>query len=151
METVIGIFVIVLGSICWLGQTLVVIAPDVAVTLGVNEPESTIEKSMYLFERYSQGIMDILLTWLLPASAVMMLLGHAHWPVFALIGAGVYLYFPSVFSITRIVLKKHGMAIGSRASEIIAYVLAALWTISALLMIALATGELLAAGLHAKA
>ena len=79
METIIGIVVVVLGSICWLGQTLVVIAPDIAVKIGVNEPEDTVDKSMYLFERYSQGIMDVLLTWLLPASAVMMLLDYAYW------------------------------------------------------------------------
>lgn len=142
METLIGILVIVLGLICWLGQTLVVFAPDVAVKLGVNEAEGTIDKSMYLFERYSQGIMDVLLTWLLPASAVMMLLDYAYWPVFALVGAGVYLYFPGVFSITRIALKKNGLAVGGRVSEITAYVLGTLWTLSALLMIALATAEL---------
>lgn len=145
METLLGIFVVVLGLICWLGQALVVFAPDVAVRLGVNEAEDTVDKSMYLFERYSQGIMDVLLTWLLPASAVMMLLDYAHWPVFALVGSGVYLYFPGVPSITRIVLKKNGLAVGGRASEVTAYVLGALWTLSALLMIALATAELGAA------
>lgn len=144
METLLALFVIVLGLICWLGQTLTVFAPDVAVRLGVNEAEDTIDKSMYLFERYSQGIMDVLLTWLLPASAVMMLLDHPYWPVFALVGSGVYLYFPGVFSITRIVLKKNGLAVGSRASEVTAYVLGALWTLSALLMIALAAADLAA-------
>ena len=142
METLIGILVIVLGLICWLGQTLVVFAPDVAVKFGVNEAEDSIDKSMYLFERYSQGIMDVLLTWLLPASAVMMLLDYAYWPVFALVGAGVYLYFPGVFSITRIVLKKNGLAVGGRVSEITAYALGTLWTLSAVLMIALATSEI---------
>ena len=119
-----------------------VFAPDVAVRLGVNEAEGTIDKSMYLFERYSQGIMDVLLTWLLPASAVMMLLDYAYWPVFALVGAGVYLYFPGVFSITRVALKRNGLSVGGRNSEITAYALGALWTLSALVMIALATVEL---------
>ncbi len=142
METLLAIFVILLGLICWLGQTLVVFAPEVAVKLGVNEAEDTIDKAMYLFERYSQGIMDVLLTWMLPVSAVMMLLDYAYWPVFALIGSGIYLYFPGVFSITRLVLKRHGLKVGSRASEVTAYVLGALWTLSAILMIALATAEL---------
>ena len=66
VTTTLGVLVIVLGLICWLGQTLVIFAPDVAVKLGVNEAEDTVDKSMYLFERYSQGIMDVLLTWLLP-------------------------------------------------------------------------------------
>lgn len=95
METVIGLVVVLLGLICRLGQTLVVLAPDVAVKPGVNEPKDAVDKSMCLFERYSQGIMDILLTWLLPVSALMMMmLDHAYWTIFALIGAGVYLYFP---------------------------------------------------------
>ncbi len=74
LTTVMGALVIMLGLICWIGQTLVVVAPDVAVKLGVGEPEEEIDRSMYLFERYSQGIMDILLTWMLPAAALMMLL-----------------------------------------------------------------------------
>ena len=142
MTTLIGIAIIIVGLICWIGQTLAVIAMPTAVKLGVFEPEEEVDQSMYLFERYSQGIMDVLLTWILPASAAMMLLDYAHWPLFALVGAGVYLYFPGVFSITRVVLKRHGMKVGSRASEVTAYVLGALWTLSAILMIALAIAEL---------
>ena len=142
METVLALMVIVLGLICWLGQTLVVFAPAVAVKLGVNEKEDDIDRSMYLFERYSQGIMDFLLAWLLPASALMMFVQYEHWPIFALVGAGVYLYFPGVFSITRIVLKRDGFKVGGRASEITAYVFGALWVLSALCMILLATAEL---------
>lgn len=141
--TVLAIAVIVLGLICWLGQTLAIFAPRVAVKLGLSEPEEDVDRSMHLFERYSQGIMDVLLTWILPASALMMLLGYEHWPILALVGGGVYLYFPGVFSITRIVLKKNGMKIGSPASEISAYVFGTLWTLSAVGMIALAVAELM--------
>ncbi len=140
--TIVGIAVIALGLICWLGQTLVIFAPRVAVKLGVGEPEEDVDRSMYLFERFSQGIMDVLLTWILPASALMMLLGYEYWPILALVGAGVYLYFPGVFSITRIVLKRNGMKIGKPASEVTAYVFGALWTLSAICMIALAVVEL---------
>ena len=139
---ILGILVIVLGLICWAGQTLVVFAPRLAERLGVGEPEEDLDRSMYLFERYSQGIMDILLTWMLPASALMMLLDYNHWPILALVGGGVYLYFPGVFSITRIVLKRDGLKVGSPASETAAYTLGALWTLSALFMIVLAIAEI---------
>ena len=142
ITTILAILVIVLGLICWLGQTLVVFTPRVAERLGVGEPEKDLDRSMYLFERYSQGIMDILLTWMLPASALMMLLGYTYWPILALVGGGVYLYFPGVFSITRIVLKRDGLKVGSSASEIAAYILGALWTLSALFMIVLAIAEI---------
>ena len=140
--TTLGVLVIVLGLICWLGQTLMVFAPRVAIKLGVGEPEEDVDRSMYLFERFSQGIMDVLLTWMLPASAFMMLRGYEHWPVLALVGGGVYLYFPGVFSITRIVLKRNGMKIGRPASEVSAYVFGAVWILSAIYMIALAVAEL---------
>ena len=142
VTTVLGISVIVLGLICWLGQTLVVFAPHVAEKIGVGEPEEELERSMYLFERYSQGIMDILLTWILPASALMMLLDYKHWPILALVGGGVYLYFPGVFSITRIILKRDGLKVGSPASQAAAYILGVLWTLSAVCMIVLAIAEL---------
>lgn len=140
--TIAGILIVVLGLICWLGQTLVIFAPNVAVTLGVGEPEGDVDPSMYLFERFSQGIMDVLLAWMLPASALMMLLGYAHWPILALIGGGVYLYFPGVFMITRVVLKRNGMKIGKLPSEMTAHVLGLLWILSAICMIALAVSEL---------
>lgn len=145
MTTVMAILVIVLGLICWVGQTLEVFAPEIAEKLGVGEPEDEVDRSMYLFERYSQGIPDILLTWILPAAAIMMLLGMAQWPIFALVGGGVYLYFPAVFSITRIVLRKDGKKIGSQSSALTAYVLGMLWTLSAIYMITLAALEISAA------
>ena len=144
--TILGIVVIGLGLICWVGQALVVFAPRVAIKLGVNEPEEDVDRSMYLFERFSQGIMDVLLAWILPAAALMMLLGDKHWPILALVGGGVYLYFPGVFSITRIVLKRNGMKVGRPASEISAYVFGTLWILSAICMIALAVAELGSAG-----
>ncbi len=142
LTNAIGISVIVLGLICWIGQTLVVFAPGMAEKLGVGEPEEELDRSMYLFERYAQGIPDIALTWLLPASALMMLLGFDHWPILALIGGGVYLYFPMVFITTRIVLHKDGKKIGSPASVLAAYTLGTLWLLSAITMIVLAMAEL---------
>lgn len=142
LTTALGVLVIVLGLICWIGQTLVVFAPDIAVKLGVGEPEQDLDRSMYLFERYSQGIPDMLLTWILPAAALMMLLGVDQWPVLALVGGGVYLYFPAVFSITRVILQKDGKKIGRPASVLAAYVLGTLWTLSAIYMIVMAVVEL---------
>jgi hypothetical protein len=58
----------------------------------------------------------------------------------------VYLNFPGVFSITHIVLKRDGKKIGRTSSEVTAYVLGTLWTLSAFFMIALAVAELAVAG-----
>ena len=142
MTIVIGITVIVVGLICWIGQTLAVIALPTAIKLGVFEPEDEVDQSMYLFERYSQGIMDMLLTWMLPLSALLMLLGNTYWPVLALVGGAVYLYFPGVFMITRFVLKRHGKRIGRSSSVMAANVFGWIWTLSAFAMIVLAAKEL---------
>ena len=142
MITFIGITVFILGSICWIGQTLVVFSPRTAIKLGLSEPEDEVNAEMYLFERLSQGIMDVLLTWILPAAALLMLLGNPSWPLFALVGGGIYLYFPGVFMITRVVLKRHGKQVGRPASVLFAYVLGTLWTLSAVTMITLAVVEL---------
>ena len=142
MTTIIGIAIIIVGLICWVGQTLAVIALPTAVKLGVFEPEEEVDQSMYLFERYSQGIMDILLTWMLPLSAFLMIIGNTYWPIFALIGGGVYLYFPGVFMITRLVLKRHGKKIGRPSSVMTANVFGWIWILSAATMIVLATMEL---------
>ena len=142
MTTIIGIAIIIVGVICWIGQTLAVIALPTAVKLGVFEPEQEVDQSMYLFERFSQGIMDMLLTWILPLSAFLMIMGNTYWPILALIGGGVYLYFPGVFMITRIVLRRHGKRIGRPSSVITANVFGWIWTLSALTMIILASIEL---------
>jgi hypothetical protein len=97
---------------------------------------------MYLIERLSQGIMDVLLTWILPVSALLMIAGNSYWPLFALVGGGVYLYFPGVFMITRIVLKRHGKRVGRPSSVKAAYLFGSIWTASSIAMIVLAILEL---------
>ncbi len=142
LTTLIGVIVLVLGLICWVGQTMAVFFLPTAVRLGLFEPEHEVDPSMYLFERMSQGIMDVLLTWILPLSAVLMMLGRPSWPLFALVGGGVYLYFPGVFMITRVVLKRNGKSVGRRSSVTSANIFGTLWALSAITMIVLAVIEL---------
>ena len=97
-----------MGLICWIGQSLAIFALPTAVRLGLFEPEDQLDSSVFLFERYSQGIMDVLLAWILPLAGLLMILENQYWPIFALVGGGVYLYFPGVFMITRIIWKKNG-------------------------------------------
>ena len=142
LTIVIGVTVFLLGLVCWIGQAMAVFFLPKAIQLGLFEPEREVDQSMYLFERMSQGVMDVLLTWILPLSALMLVLGQPNWPLFALVGGGVYLYFPGVFMITRIVLKKHGRKVGRPSSVTLANVLGVLWTLSAIAMISLAVAEL---------
>ena len=94
------------------------------------------------YETFRMGIMDFLLMWILPVSGYLMITGNVWWPVFALVGGAVYLYIPGCFTITRIVLGKRGLKIGTRSAQITAYVLAVLWTVDSLVMMSLAVNEL---------
>ncbi|UCD63978.1 MAG: hypothetical protein JSW34_00695 [Candidatus Zixiibacteriota bacterium] len=142
MIILIGIVVIIVGLLCWVGQGLGVFALPVAVRLGFAEPEDEVDQSLYLIERWAQGIMDVLLTWILPLSGLLMILHNTYWPVFALVGGGIYLYFPGVFMTSRIVLKKHGRKVGSPSSVTAAYILGTIWIASATTMVVLAVIEL---------
>ena len=142
MTTIFGIVVMVVGLIAWIGQSLAVFSLPTAIKLGLFEPENEVDQSMFVFERYSMGIMDILLTWILPFSAFLMIMGNSYWPLFALVGGGVYLYFPGVFMITRIVLKKHGKKVGRPSAVAGAFMFGWIWTLSSIIMIVLAIKEL---------
>ncbi len=142
LTNLVGIIVVILGLICWIGQTMVVFSPRTAIKFGLCEPEDELDPVMYLFERMSQGIMDVLLTWILPLAALLMVFNQPGWPLFALVGGGVYLYFPGVFMITRIVLKQSGKRVGRPSSVTLANVLGIFWTLSAITMISLAVSDL---------
>ena len=142
LTTLIGVIVVILGLICWVGQSMALFFLPAAIKLGLFEPEHEVDPSMHLFERMSQGIMDVLLTWILPLSALLMILGQPSWPLFALVGGGIYLYFPGVFMITRVVLKQHGKSVGRPSSVRSANMFGSLWILSAITMIVLAVIEL---------
>ena len=74
MITLIGIVVILVGLIVWVGQTLSFLAPEIATKLGVNDPEEEMDQSLYIIETKANGLSDILLAWTLPLSSLLMIL-----------------------------------------------------------------------------
>ena len=142
MITLIGIVVIVVGLIVWVGQTLSFIAPDIATKLGVNSPEEEMDQSLYIIETKANGLSDILLTWTLPLSGLLMIFDHKAWPFLALIGSGMYIYFALLTIFTRIFLKRRGKKVGRLSAEKTAYVFSAIWVLSSITMIVLATQKL---------
>ena len=142
MNTVIGIVVIVVGLICWIGQTLALLAPHIAVKLGLCEPEEEMDHTLYTIETKAHGLTDLLLTWTLPVAGLLIILDHSFWPILALIGGGIYLYFPGIISFHRVFLKKHGIKMGSPSAIKATYVFSIIWVLSALTMIILAIKQL---------
>ncbi len=138
MITVIGILVFLLGVFAWAGQFLSVVAPSLATRLGVMEPEGEIDESLRIIEGKAEGLMDTLLAWTLPASALMMLLDHPSWPFLAIFGGGVFLYFSGLISFSRVFMKAAGRNVGSAASVKAAYLFGGLWAACSVAMISLA-------------
>lgn len=102
MNIIIGIVVIVVGLIVYIGQSLSFFAPELATKTGLNDPEEAMDQSLYVIETRANGLSDILLTWTLPLSGLLMILEHDSWPFFALVGSGIYLYFALLAIFCRI-------------------------------------------------
>lgn len=138
LTVAIGVAVVLLGLICWVGQSLAFLAPEIARRLGLVEPREDMDETFYIIEVESLGLTDLLLTWTLPLSAFLMLVGTSGWPWLALVGGGTYLYMATAIILRRLYLARHGKRIG-RASDVkVAYAFGALSLVSAIVMIVLA-------------
>lgn len=71
-----------------------------------------------------------------------MILKVSGWPIFALIGGGVCLYFSSIIVLNRVFLKEHSRKVGKASSEYGAYIFGCIWIISAIAIITLAIQEI---------
>ncbi len=142
MTLVIGVPVILLGLLCWLGQSLVFLAPEVAQKFGLVEPREELDETFYIIEVESLGLADLLLTWTLPLAGFMMIIDAPSWPWFALVGGGTYLYLAAAIILRRYYLIRHGKAVGRASAVRTAYIFGALWLLSAMAMIVLAVRAL---------
>jgi hypothetical protein len=142
MVNVIGVLVLALGLVAWVGQTLSFFKPSMAVKLGVLEPEGDVDPTLRIMEAKAEGLVDFLLGWTLPAGALLMMFQHPFWPYLGLVGGGIFLYFSGLIMLTRIFLKGAGKKVGSRASVRATHLFGSLWIVSALVMIGLSTASL---------
>ena len=142
MATAIGVVTLVAGLVAWIGQSLALLAPSVAVRLGVLEREEELDPALYLIETKAMGWSDMALGWILPAAALLMLIGHPLWPYLALVGSGIFLYFSAVTSLSRLYLRRAGRKVGRPASLRAAYLAGGIWSACAIAMIWLVALEL---------
>ena len=138
MVPTIGVIVLLLGLIAWVGQSLSFLAPSLATRLGVLEPDGEIDPSLRIIEAKAEGLMDMLLGWTLPASALLMVLGHPLWPFLAIFGGGVFLYFAGLIILSRIFIRAAGRNPGGPGSVKAAYLFGGLWAASSITMMVLA-------------
>lgn len=142
MTTIVGIAVILFGLIAWLGQSLVFFTPDLATRLGLVEPKEYVEETLYIIESRALGLNDLLLTWTLPLSGVLMFLDNPLWPYLGLIGGGIYLYFSGLVVFSRLFLKRANKKIGSSSAVVAAYVFSLIWALTSMAMIVMSYSKL---------
>ncbi|KPJ87544.1 MAG: hypothetical protein AMS18_14485 [Gemmatimonas sp. SG8_17] len=142
MFTAVAVVVLIAGLIAWLGQSIAFLAPATAVKLGVLEPDDELDPSLHIIEAQAMGLTDMLLGWMLPASAVLLLLRHPIWPYLSLVGSGVFIYFSVLIILSRIYLKRSGRKVGRASSERAAYIFGGIWIASSVAMIILAVSSL---------
>ncbi len=142
MITIIGIIVIIVGLLVYVGQSLSFLAPELATKIGLNDPEVEMDQSLYIIETKANGLSDMLLTWTLPLAGLLMILDHVSWPYFALVGGGIYIYFALLTIFCRLYLKKAGKKVGSPSSEKAAYIFSVIWIVTSVTMITLAIQKL---------
>lgn len=142
MITAVGIVILIVGLIAWVGQILAFLAPSTAERFGVLEPKEEIDPVLYTIEAKAEGLTDMLLTWTLPLAALMMLLGHPVWPYLGLIGGGVFLYVAGLITLSRFFLRQEGKKAGSSSSVTAAYLFGGIWAASAIAMIILSATHL---------
>ena len=138
MNILIGIAVLVLSLICWIGQLMSVIAPKLAVQLGLTENESDVDRVFFIEEK-CEAIIDSLLTWIMIPASILFILEQPEWIYFGLTGGGIYAYFGIRITLIRIMLSRRDIKIGSPSNVKAAYIFGPLWALSGIIFIFLST------------
>ena len=129
-----GVVVIALSVVCWGGQTFSWFFSRGAVELGLTEAESDVEP---VFWRDSRGeaLWDLLVLWTMPVAGVLLVADHDWWPYFGLVGGGSYLYFAGRGIVVRLMMRRHGLRIGSPSSVAVGLAGLAIWGVMAVITI----------------
>ncbi len=138
MITAIGVIVIIVGLLVYVGQALSFFAPALAIKTGLNSPPEDMDPTLYIIETRANGLSDILLTWTFPLAGLLMILDHPAWPFLALVGSGVYLYFACLTIFCRYFLQQAGKKAGSEKDVKVAYIFSVIWIVASMAMIVLA-------------
>ncbi len=132
-----AVLVLLLSLLAWMGQLMSALAPGIAAKLGLTEPEEEVDPVFFADVR-AECIWDSLSLWTLPLAAALLILGEPNWPLFGLVGGGMYVYFAGRCLAQRAAMQRRGIRIGKPPSVKAAYVLMTLWGAAGLVSILLA-------------
>ena len=142
MTVVFGVVVLVLSAFGWVGQLLSALAPRLAASIGLTEPESEVDP-IFLADVRAEAIWDALSLWTLPVAATLLLFTAPSWPIFGLVGGGMFVYFAGRGIAQRIIMQRRGVRIGKPSTRRVFILFLALWGATGAAMIGLASATLL--------
>lgn len=134
MDIVWSVVLVALGLLAWIGQALARFAPRSAERLNLVEKRETVEPA-YWADIRGEALWDFLTLWTLVAAGVLLLLDHAAWSYFGLVGGGVYVYFAGRGILTRLELRRQGFRIGDPVNVRLGLVMLAVWGLLGLITI----------------
>jgi hypothetical protein len=134
MQIVWGIVVLVLSLFAWVGQTIVWLAPATGERLGLSEAEADVEPT-YWADIRGEARWDFFSLWTMVVAGILLIIGHAAWPYFGLVGGGMYLYFCGRGVFTRVAIKRRGFRVGAARNLRVAYTFLTIWGVMALITI----------------
>ncbi len=121
-----GITLIALSLLCWGGQTLSWVAPDLAVRLGLTEAADAVEPAFHADVR-GEALWDSLTLWVTVAAGMLLVVDNSAWPYFGLAGGAVYVYFAGRGIATRRAMQQRSLRIGSPQNTKAAYTFLTIW------------------------
>lgn len=137
MDVIWGAVLTVLTLIGWVGQVIYAISPQLGAKLGMGEAESNVDPVFYV-DAHGEAIWDAMIIWTLPIAGLLLMFSNSLWVYFGLIGGGSYLYFSGRNLITRIMMQRHGISIGTPGNIRVAYLFITLWGLAAIITIIMA-------------
>jgi hypothetical protein len=136
-----GIALVASSLLCWAGQTIVCFAPTTGARLGLSEMEADVEPTFWADVR-GEALWDFLTLWTLLAAGVLLIIDHPAWAYLGLVGGGMYVYFAGRGILTRVVMLRRGLRIGTLKGVKVALAFLSIWGVTGLITIIAAIAAL---------
>lgn len=126
MNVVLGVPLLLLGLLAWMGQVLSAVAPVAAARMGLTESPEIVDPT-FMADIRAECRWDSLTLWTLPLAAALLLVNHEAWQTVGLVGGAVYVYFAGRGVLQRIEMARRRITIGKASNARLYFVFLGLW------------------------
>lgn len=142
MQAIIGWMVLFLGGFLYVAQVISSINFSLAQRLGIQEKPEETDSILQRSERYT-AYWDLIAVGWLPLAGLLMIIDHEWWPVFLLMGGGIYLDASGREAVKNMSLRHEGVRLGTEKQQRGFFATYIVMFVIALVSIAYAISELL--------